>query len=68
VTSLERWRQLMRWWIRTHDVSALAEGLSRMSEGDRAAALEEINEDGSEVLSRDLGELLRRHDRQLVLF
>jgi hypothetical protein len=39
-----------------------------MSEGDRAAALEEINEDGSEVLSRDLGELLRRHDRQLVLF
>lgn len=58
----------MRWWIRTHDVRALAEGLARMTEGDRTAALEEISEDGSEVLARDLGELLRRHDRQLALF
>jgi hypothetical protein len=67
MTELDRWRQLMRCWIRTHDVRALAEVLARMSESDRAAALGEIGEHGGEVLARDIEELLRRRDGQLAL-
>ena len=67
MTEIERWRQMMRCWVRTHDVRALAELLARMGESDRAAALGEIGEHGGEVLAREIEELVRRHDGQLAL-
>jgi len=67
MTELERWRQLMRFWVRTHDVRALAEVLAGMSESDRAAALGEVGEHGGEVLARDVEHLLRLRDGQLPL-
>ncbi len=56
----------MRFWVRRHDVRALAEVLARMSESDRAATLGEIGKHGGEVLARDIEELLRRRDGQLA--
>jgi len=67
MTELERWRYLMRAWVRKHDVRALAEALARMSAEDRAAALSEIGDNGNEVLARDIEELLRKYHGQFAL-
>ena len=67
MTELERWRQMMRCWVRRHDVRALAEVVVGMSESDRAVALGEIGGDGGEALAREIEELLRRRNGQLAL-
>jgi len=62
MVELERQQERMRWWIQSHDVQALAEALASMSESDRAAALDEIRDRGSDMLARDVAELLRRRE------
>ena len=65
MTDLGRWRELMRWWTRSHDVRGIVEALARMGEEDRTAALVEIGGQSGEAMVGEIEELLRRREGQL---